>query len=253
MEADRHFNKLIEKTNQVWLKTQEFCDIESLYKYLIGYNTLLRYKPVPARPIWDTAIFESSVLQESSTFLATHGLYEEACIILRTLIDGFLTRLYWDTKHMKDELKKHEISGKRIDEYQEWELGFTNSYPTKTKILNMLFMVCHIKNYNSKYHLRDEVDNIISMLNKFVHNRPETRHPSDVGRSSLMNFAFSEKKFIEWFDYTKSVFRYVSTLSILQYPKLLETRFGYEFEILEPVQSSNIKKVLKSASGHDSV
>lgn len=78
----QYLERLLEKTCKVREATEDNCEIDAVERYATGFNSWLHHAPVPARPIWGTALFESSVLAGASFFLAVHGFYEEACAIL---------------------------------------------------------------------------------------------------------------------------------------------------------------------------
>jgi hypothetical protein len=245
-------DELEKKANEVFEQTKAQNDYNTLNQYATLYNLLLQCSPIPARPIWETAIFEASVLNEASTYLSIHGFYEEACIILRTLIDGFLTRFYWDIKHIKGNLKEFKNkNGKRSDEFIEWELVISNSYPSRKEIWNVILSEDLINRYNQKFNLKIDIQNIMNELDKFAHDRPKTRHPSITGRSSLLNIKFDVIKSKEWFKYSKLIFYHISTLSILKYPSLLNSKFAQDFNLLEPDILSNINKIIGSAPAHN--
>ena len=240
-----YLNQLVEITSQVRKATEGNCEIEAIEVYATGYNSWLQYRPPMPRPIWEKAILEASILEGVSIFLVVHGFYEEACAILRGVLDGFLTRLYWDTQDKNGKLTEWEKNGIRTNDYCEWETGATKSYPTSKEIWDVLRTENNIERYDKRYQLKAEIDNLLSQLNKFVHGRPQTRHYPGASRSSLINARFKKKHFYEWFEYLKAIYRLISVLSILQYPKLLETKQGKDFEELEPEVAARIRNILE--------
>lgn len=247
----QYLEQLVAKASQVRQLTESSCPIDPVERYATGFNSWLHYAPVPARPIWETALFESSTRAEASYFLALHGFYEEACAVLRGLLDGFLARLYWDTLHKNGKLKEWREKGRSTNKYWEWESGKTKKYPKLKEIWCTLLGEHWIGRYNQRYGLKAELDEELAMLNRFVHGRPDSRHYSGASRSSLGNIEFKREHFEEWYEHLRTVYRLVSVLSILQYPELLGSTRGQEFRALEPEAAGRVTSVLGSAPAHD--
>lgn len=227
-----YINELLTKASKVKTATESNYALEDVERYVIDFSSWLHHAPVPARPILEGALFESSRLAEVSYFLAVHGFYEEACAVLRELLEGFLTRLYWDIKERKGNLKGWVRRDRRsTNEYWEWESGKTKSYPKLKDDIKPTLMGDN--KVNSP--IWKEITNQLASLNKFVHGRPASRHYPGASRSSLLNVEFKKKHFEEWYDHFKAVSRLVSALLIRQYPewfenrKLAVMRLGLEF------------------------
>jgi hypothetical protein len=186
------------------------------------------------------------VLAEASYFLATHGFYEEACALLRGLLDGFLARSYWDALDKNGKLRKWIQEGRSTNDYWEWESGRTEKYPTLKEIWHTLRGESRILEHDRQYGLKAQVDEELTMLNRFVHGRPETRHHPGASRSSLCNIELNREHFEEWYEHLRIVYRLVSVLSILQYPDLLEGTQGQEFRALDPAAADQIISVLEA-------
>lgn len=222
-----YLEQLMSKTSQISETTRSICTIYDVEKYVTGFHSWSHHRPVPARPIWDTAMFESSRLAGASFFLALNGFYEEACSVLRGVLDGFLTRLYWDTLD-----KNAELNTKK---YWDWESGAAKKYPNlETGVWPTLLKEERIAGYDKQYGIKEKIDNELRLLSKFVHGRPPSRHYEGASRSSLGIVGFKEKHFREWHQHLRAVYRLVSILSVLQYPELLESKYGQEFVALEP-------------------
>lgn len=243
--------QLVLKTNQVRQLTESSCPISSVEKYATGFNSWLQDPPVPSRPIWGAALFESSVLAEASYFLAAHGFYEEACAVLRGLLDGFLARLHWDTLDKNGKLRNWTEGGRSTNAYWEWESGETAKYPMLTDIWRTLLGEHQIERYDERHGLRAEVDEELATLNRFVHGRPHTRHYPGASRSSLCNIEFRREHFEEWYEHLRTVYRLVSILSVLQYPQLLGSAGEQEFRALQPEAADQTASVLGSTPAHD--
>jgi hypothetical protein len=240
----RYLEQLLTKATQVRRLTESSCPVDRAEGYVTGFNSWLHHAPVPARPIWETALFESNVLAEASYFLAAHGFYEEACALLRGLLDGFLARSYWDVLDKNGKLKQWRQGGRSTNEYWEWESGKTDKYPRLKEIWRALLGEHWIGSYDQRYGLKAQVKEELTRLNRFVHGRPETRHYSGASRSSLANIEFKIERFEEWYEHLRTAYRLVSVLSILQYPELLGSAGGQEFRALEPEAAHQFAGVL---------
>jgi len=247
----QYLEQLLIKATQVRRLTESSCPIDRTEAYVTGFNSWLHHAPVPARPIWETALFESSVLAEASYFLAAHGFYEEACALLRGLLDGFLARSYWDVLDKNGELKKWRQGGRSTNQYWEWESGKTGKYPRLVDVWHALLGEHRIASYDQRYGLKAQVKEELARLNRFVHGRPETRHYSGASRSSLANIEFKMERFEEWYEHLRTAYRLVSVLSFLQYPELPGSTGGQEFRALEPEAAHQVAGVLGWRSADD--
>lgn len=243
----QHLRQILNIANQIRKDTESNCDIDDIERYITGFNSWTRDAPVPTRPIWETAMFESSVVANASFFLAIYGFYEEACSLIRGIIDGFLTRLYFDEKNRSGELKKwQQNNGRSSNEYWDWESGHTDKYPDYNKDIKRLLKEKNlIKKYDKKYCLWNDIDNLFKKLNKFVHGRQETRHYDFATRSSSNVPEFKKKHFDEWYEYLKYAYGIISILSLLQYPELFNNNYIKEFKELEPEIYKRIENILK--------
>ena len=243
----QHLRQILNIANQIRKDTESNCNIDDIERYITGFNSWTRDAPVPTRPIWETAMFESSIIAHASYFLAVHGFYEEACSLIRGIIDGFLTRLYFDEKDRSGELKKwQQNDGRSTNEYWDWESGRTDKYPKyKEDIKKFLREKILIKKYDKKYCLWNDISDLKRKLNKFVHGRPETRHQGFATRSSSNITGFKKKHFDEWHEYLKFTYGIISILSLLQYPKLFNNNYIKEFKELEPETYKKIENILK--------
>ncbi len=247
----QYLEQLVAKANQVRQLTEPSCRIDPVERYATGFNSWLHSPPVPARPIWETALFECSVLAEASYFLAAHGFYEEACALLRGLLDGFLARSYWDALDKNGKLKKWGEGGRSTNEYWEWESGKTEKYARSKETWRTLLGEHWIGRYNRRYGLKAEVEEELRTLNRFVHGRPETRHYPGASRSSLCDIEFRKRHFDEWYEHLRIVYRVVSVLSILQYPDLLEGAHEQKFRALDPAAADHITSVLEATPAYE--
>jgi hypothetical protein len=241
-----YLKELLKITEQVRELTKENYELNVVEIYVSGFNSWLQHAPIPSRPIWETALFESSILAETSVFLAMHGFYEEACAVLRMLLDGFLTRLYWDTKHKNGELAERvREDGRNTNDYWEWE-GGGRDYPSSEKIWKVLLGEDGIKKFDQCHQLKQESNNLLSRLDKYVHGRPRTRHYPGATRASRVNVRFETKHFDEWLEQLRAVFCLVSAFSILQYPELFKTKQGHTFAAQEPQVADRLRNILGS-------
>jgi hypothetical protein len=242
--------KLSEKADQVLAETIANFDIELIELYATSFNSWLLKKPsVGIGIIWSNAIFECSVLSETSLFLAVHGFYEEANSILRNLLDGFLTRLYWDLINERKEIVDFVVGGRKTNDYCEWEMGTTNKYPHMSKdIWPKLLEDVHISSYDKDHNLRANIVDLLHFLNKYVHGRPTTRHYDGAFRGSTLNICFISNHFDEWFVNLKKAVRFVFALSVLRYPVLLDTIAGEKFMELEDNNIAQLRSSIQLLS-----
>jgi len=240
-----NIKQLVDKAAQVRSATLAYPQFRVAEEHAMSFNSwLLNRPPLGIGVIWCNAIFECSVLSEASLFLVVHGFYEEACATLRGLLDGFLTRLYWDIRNNKGELTEWIVEDRSTDDYCEWETGLADDYPTKHAIWSTLLREKLLAKYNDQYHIKEEIITSLKALDRFVHNRPMSRHYDGAFRSSSINIDFRSRHFDEWYANLCAIYRLVFTLSVLQYPNLLETKLWVEFKILEPEHASKIGSYL---------
>lgn len=245
-----YLEQLIGGTNKVGGTTAKLEEIDLALEYVLGFNFWNLSASLQTGAIFRDGLMESSALVETSCFLALHGFYDQACAVLRQILDDFLVRLYFDLKNRHGRLQGWVGDNGRSDnEYNAWRLG-GKEYPCMKNICSILFEEVPIKEYDKKHRLKEEILELHRTLSKYVHNRPRSRHYPGASRSSLLNIEFSKKNFDNWLEYLKDVFRIISILSILQYPELLDTEQGRKFETLEPALADNIKQALSlSTSG----
>ncbi|MCL4385339.1 MAG: hypothetical protein M1326_03370, partial [Cyanobacteria bacterium] len=232
----QHLEQLLIIANRIRKDTESNCNINNIERYITGFNSWTRDAPVPTRPIWETAMFDASAIAHASYFLVVHGFYEEACSLIREIIDGFLTRLYFDERDRIGELEKwQQKDGRSTNEYWEWESGDEDNYPNyKKDIKKLMEGKGLIKKYDKKYSLWNDIEELFRKLGKFVHGRPETRHYDFASRSSSNITEFKKKHFDEWYEYLKSAYCIISILSLLQYKELFDSNYIKEFKELEP-------------------
>lgn len=243
---------LISQANQVRKQTAPMDLVRDAEKLVISLGSWSA-PPGPytmARAIWSNAIFESSILAESSYFLALHGLYDQACIILRSLLDFFLNEIYWDIqmKYRQQEqgrIDVYPVTNEKGINYLEWVAGNTNQFPRRNEIWELLRKEENIKNYDGNYQLELDYSNALAALDKFAHWRPVSRYAAGgEGRSSRINVRFNEKSLDEWYQYLKKTCCLVSVLSILEYPELLNNKAAIEFTDREPETADRLKKTI---------
>src|SRR5574341_742383 len=230
-----YIKQLLEKASQIADSTQENCDIMIVEKYYSLHNLWLRYSPVPSRPILNTAWFEAGVLAETSIFLALHGFYEQACATLRMQLDGFLTRLYWDTLDKRIGLESYYIEDRLTTGYWEWESGKVKDFPSiKNDVWPTLRKEKYLDSFDSRYQIKVDIDNQNQLLNKYIHGRPPSRHDPGSTRSSVMNIKFEKKRFDRWFELFKTNFDFMILISVLLYPEYIKQPSWREFILLTP-------------------
>ncbi len=248
-----HLDRIVQKASEVRQATIAAYADSAVERYVTSFNSLIRDIPaIPVSAIWSNALSECSVLAESSYFLAVHGFYEEACVLLRLMLDGFLTRLYWHIRHKNGEVNDFMEDGKWTNEYAKWEMGLTRLYPSPRKdVWPTLLKERAIEEYNRLHQLKSDVEARLETLNKFVHGRPSSRYSGSTHRSSSLNIELNPEHFDEWFENQRAVFAFILILSLLEYPALSTTKTILEFVGLEAEAPSKILETLQflSASG----
>jgi len=239
---------LVNETAKVRDATEQIDSQLKAEEYVAGFNTWLHHDIAPYPPIWNTAMFEASALTVASYFLATHGFYEEASALLREVLDGFITRLCWDSQNDQSQaFHPLQITDwKKSIDYWEWESGRTETYLSTEKIWSILFENPHIKRYQDMYHLKEEINTLLNLLNKYVHGRPESRHSPGKTRSSLINARFNREDFDVWFTRLRTIYGFVSLLSVLSYPNLLKMNVAENFKALDVTAIDRVKTILGS-------
>lgn len=217
--------------------------------YVTSFNSLLLDRSsalVNTAPIWSDALAECSVVAESSYFLATHGFYEEASALLRTLLEGFRTRMYWHIRHRRGEItESKDAKGKTSNAYADWALGLTEGYISSEVAWKTILQEPQFDAYDQQYTLKVAVWELLNKLNLFVHGRPTSRHPDEGSvRSSSLNLWFNSKHFDEWFENLRAVTTLVFVISFLEYPALTATKTATEFANLEPDHTAHVRNVL---------
>jgi len=237
---------LVNETTKVRDVTEQDDSQIKAEEYVAGFNAWLHHDIAPSPPIWNTAMFEASALTVVSYFLAIHGFYEEATALLREVLEGFMTRLCWDSKNDQSQII-HPLQitdGKKTIDYWEWESGRTETYLSTKKIWGILFENSNIKHYQDTYQLKEEIDALLNLLNKYVHGRPDSRHSPGKTRSSLINARFNSEDFNLWFTRLRTIYGFISILSALSYPNLLKMSVADNFMILDPIATGRVKTIL---------
>ena len=238
-----YIEQLLERSVQVASTTKDVCDIGAMEKYYSTYNLWLRHSPIPSRPILERAWFEAGILAETSIFLVIHGFYEQACATLRMQLDGFLTRLYWDTLDKRNAIKNTWKDSRLTSNYWEWERGGEEEYPNSHKVWSILLEEEFLQSFDSRYALRADINKHNQLLHKYIHGRPQSRHSPGATRSSVINIRFEEKYFDEWFELFKDTYDLMTIVSVLLYPEYLKHSSWREFILLEPERLDQIRGV----------
>jgi hypothetical protein len=238
---------LVTAASAVREATQEAGLQMTAEEYVNGINSWLYHTIAPYPPIWNRAIFEASALTVVSYFLVAHGFYEEATALQREVLDGFLTRLYWDTLNAQGQLTQWTRGGRTSNNYWEWETGRAETYPRPKEIWDALLKNAYVSRYENSFHIKQEIDTLLSLLNKYVHGRPQSRHTSGDTRSSLVNARFKQEEFNNWFARLRTIYGFISVLSVLSYPELLTMKVANNFESLDPEAMSRVKAILFSS------
>ena len=239
--SDNVYNQTKEKFEAIISTTVHKNDgtVEaSIKSYSLGFTFWLdELGKLNSRPpiLWNSLMTVSSTA-ETSFFLALHGFYKAAFSELRNLLDGFLTKVYFEILNKNNELKDYWIDDsenfiafketKAFSDMPSNAKGFTNAYaqwltgkkyvyrielyptlpkqkdfPSKEEVLSVIFDEKNLSVYNKKFQLRKEIDELYLELSKFVHDRPPYfQYKKQVTQSSILNIRFDEADFKKWFE-----------------------------------------------------
>lgn len=232
-----YIEELNEKSQLIFEIIKKEQDLDSLTRYVQSFNEWelgTVQLVVPTRPIFEDGLFNSSILAEESFFLITHGFYANAMCTLRNLLDCFLTRLFFDVEYSKPNPKY---------DYNEWNCGIDCRFPAKKEVLNKIFNIENVKEFGND--LREDTDILLKHLSKFVHSRPPIKFGS---RSSIGNLKYDKEQFDEWISFMKSIYYISSTLILLIYPKMIESKPIQLLKLNNPEYFEKIEKILKSTN-----
>ncbi len=242
--------RLTAKASEVKHATCRYTRTSDIEQYVSAFNLLLLDKAhTEVGVIWSSAVFECSVLAEASYFLAIHGFYEEASSLLRGILEGFLTRLYWDIRNNRNQIRRWVDHGKSTNEYWEWESGDAATYPNLAReVWPRLLEEPGISHFEREFGLKESALSILAVLDRFVHGRPASRHYGGAFRGSTLNVEFKPNHLAEWLHNLRGVYTVILTLSFLQYPTLYGMDTASRFRTLEPEQAARVQVVLAAGS-----
>ncbi len=214
---------LIKKAEEIRLQSMSLPNFSEANNYVQDFNKLNVQSCWIGGISFRESLMEISIFAETSLFLVMHGFYEQANGVFRQLLDDFLIRLYFDRLiETKPINQRNDKNGRNTKDYVEWKLGLSSCYPRKNVIKITLLENRSLNTYNSQFQIFQKLEEFIKKLSKYVHNRPETRHYPGASRSSICNIGFNEKKFNEWLENLKTIYRYVLIISCLFYPNVLK-------------------------------
>src|SRR5437667_5662645 len=129
-----HLNLLVSRASEVREETVSTYSGSNIERYVVSFNSLIVDKAnlfLTDDAIWSGALFECSIQSEASYFMMAHGLYEEASALLRMLLEGFLTRMYWHIRKRKGEIQNYIEDGELTNDYAKWAHGSKDFPPLK--------------------------------------------------------------------------------------------------------------------------
>ena len=159
-------------------------------------------------------------------------------------LDGFLTRLYWDTLDKNLELKSLE---ERFSiGYWEWESGKEKGFPKSTAIWEILTKEKYFGSFNNQYNLKADFENQSQFLHKYIHGRPPSRHNPGNTRSSNINIKFEKSEFDDWLMLFTTTYDLMTIMSLLLYRVYLKRPSWSEFIMLNPERLNQIHLIIDS-------
>ena len=183
---------------------------------------------------------ESTQEFEVSFNLALFGFYKQAFMSLRSALEvGILSVFY----NINDE--GHEAVQDWLKSKDTWEANT----PKIDKIWKILKSNKNIENFNNKFNLRDQF-NELAFLHNFVHTKGH-KFSNQLGKLKANHQTFEEAILLKWIETYEKAIIIVVLLHMLKYPiSVIEfnwhKKIGIDnpFPVLEKHEIDNIKKFL---------
>ena len=148
------------KRSEKYLKNHDELQDE-IATYLWAYYQVSDLVPQTVESFWSGHIFpfaESYYEFENSFELCKQGFYRHSLFALRCVLELGVIGLYFD----KDDQAHIDV--------QKW-LGSEDPTPHFRKSLKRLFELEYFQQFNEKFPLRQEIEDIYSLLSDYVHTR----------------------------------------------------------------------------------
>ncbi|HAQ51092.1 MAG TPA: hypothetical protein DCR13_06055, partial [Gammaproteobacteria bacterium] len=185
--------------------------------------------------------YQSSDELQISLSLAMLGFYKQAFMSLRSALELGRLSVYYNINDNGYKVVQDWLRSK-----DNWEANT----PKATKIWEMLQQNDNIKNFDQKFNIKQQFDDL-SFLNNYVHSKGY-RYSNLLGiRSKPNHQTFEEAAFIQWLETYEKIVIHGITLHMLKYP-LASVEFDWDskvginhpFGILREFEIKTIKKFL---------
>lgn len=239
-----------EKSNNVLNKSYEFFeknpDIKKKYEQLnLAYHSIAMIIPQTVENFWSGHFFpysESWDELQISFNLVLFGLYKQAFVSLRSGLELGILSVYYN---INDEGHKTVQNWLRSKDDKEADT------PRANKIWSILNSNKNIYEFNEKYNLRKNFDELI-----FLHNYVHTKGYKYSNRFGVLksNFqTFEENLLKKWLETYEKIVILLISLHMLKYPISIikfdwstKTGIDHLFPVLREFEIDRIEKILPS-------
>lgn len=197
---------VVYKQSEEYLKTNNELH-EDIAEYLWAYNEIRTLVPQTMQNFWSGHFFpfsESYYEFENSLELSMQGFYRHSLFALRCGLELSLLGIFFDADN------KAHIDVKKWIKSEE-----PTPYFNRT-ILPRIFKLDNFSQFNNEYPLQQEIKEIYSKLNDYVHTRGYAY--STTGQSKSNFNQFNEQSFCNYVEIMKNVIKNIVIMMLLKYP-----------------------------------
>lgn len=199
------------KVEEVYNKSEEYLEIhgdlrEEVATHLWAYHEIGDLVPQTVENFWTGHFFpysESYYELENSFELCELGFYRHSLFTLRCVLELGVMELYFDKENQA------HIG------IQNW-LRSDDRTPDFRSSLRSLFKLEYFRRFNEIFSLQQEVENIYSSLNDYVHVRGY--HYSTRGQTRSNFNRFSDSSLRRYVEFMKKIVTAIVTMILLKYP-----------------------------------
>jgi len=248
--------EVVYKQSEQYLKTNHELH-DDIAKYLWAYNEIRTLVPQTTQNFWSGHFFpfsESYYEIENSLELSMQGFYRHSLFALRCGLELSMLGIFFDADN------KAHIDVKKWIRSENPTPHFNNT------IILRIFKLDNFFRFNNESPLQQEIKDIYSKLNDYVHTRGYAY--STTGQSKSNFNQFNEQSFCQYVEIMKNVIKNIVIMMLLKYPigmqKLpLWEKFGFNSpvggfldessqEAVFNIFDEKIKKTLQNISNNDS-
>jgi len=200
-----------EKIEEVYKRSEEYLknhnDLQDeIATYLWAYYNVMDLVPQTVESFWSGHFFpfaESYYELENSFELCKQGFYRHSLFALRCVLELSVIGLYFD----KDDQAHIDV--------QRW-LRSEDPTPHFRRSLKRLFGLEYFRQFNEKFSLQQEIEEIWDLLCDYVHVRGYRY--STTGQSRANFNRFNESSLLRYVELMKKVVKGIVTMMLLKYP-----------------------------------